>query len=1020
MALRLALGSLGSLGLWLHLHPATAAVVASSRPRKPAGSTYYPYRQLLDCEGSNFSEEWRGFRLRVAANAEQGFPPDLELLTKAWEVHEKLQEDATARSLLMVKILVRQEEVSRLRDFCLLGFASALFIMYRHELTVQYLEDIRNVLGWPDWPLDFSESSGWPAYWRMVPAHMEQALLRGDLSFSHEDHWGREEETLPKPTPEEVEAALLHWLGVSGKVQLSKPKVFEAEQLAREVKMKRLQLLVAGHHMGSSMEPYTMLRRALESSMELDLEVQFHGQRHPTATMLCSEFGFCHENEQLSQWMRAWEWKQTWEDDYEWMHNQWPEALEGLATALKSDLFLSSVQLIVCGGPAWFCAMMRAVKAVPMLLYFAWPLVPLIPVSLRPQFLLQIQSLGQTSSAVLVVANWILAAQFALQVRLPTPVQRVHGLYTKQQHSPVPAPNGHNRILFSRLGIWTGQAGPALLELLWSFFREEQRKSDFPFEPVFLSIRVRQVRPIYELTYKEMSQFYACVFWPWDVMMMLFNELYTMLVPLLVPDRHWVVNTMLWSLKKSTQNWWHVRAKNVRASLPTTLSTEFPLPEPWIDDHPYLGLEQAMYWYSLTDFEQFPALGRFRSFVELLQLLRAMEPETMKAGMRAFNEDSLRSSLNFYRWTAAERWMRGVTVIRRNPRTDKRHAPRPRDHDDKEPRWKLARFACFTAPAEPPNNNVRPEIQDDGRLGSGRSSSFGDDVRLQIFEHLWPKEWLVAQSLCRVAKRFLSQADVQEGLITLLSEDAFALTSPFWQTLRRAIALNGPFQSTFLSPAFLAMARPGPVGASAPAAAAAPCRGGRARLLGRCFTVAAQLGHANLVTLALQCKADIEQRINGQSALDGAAQFGQTRVVKALIDARAATTQTAPGRWTPLMRASQGGHIEVCQLLLSDGAHPDEWADRMTALDLAEAHQHARAVGLLRRQGARRFLELPPAKQKALPLTQPKCLSQSSKPRPRSSRGVLWGSAVLHLCTARISFSAEETNETDEDETEAM
>ncbi|CAK8997701.1 Ankyrin repeat domain-containing protein 17 (Ankyrin repeat domain-containing protein FOE) (Gene trap ankyrin repeat protein) [Durusdinium trenchii] len=167
------------------------------------------------------------------------------------------------------------------------------------------------------------------------------------------------------------------------------------------------------------------------------------------------------------------------------------------------------------------------------------------------------------------------------------------------------------------------------------------------------------------------------------------------------------------------------------------------------------------------------------------------------------------------------------------------------------------------------------------------------------------------------------------------------------------------------------MARPGPVGASAPAAAAAPCRGGRARLLGRCFTVAAQLGHANLVTLALQCKADIEQRINGQSALDGAAQFGQTRVVKALIDARAATTQTAPGRWTPLMRASQGGHIEVCQLLLSDGAHPDEWADRMTALDLAEAHQHARAVGLLRRQGARRFLELPPAKQK-VPMSRSK------------------------------------------------
>ncbi|CAJ1372590.1 unnamed protein product [Effrenium voratum] len=150
-----------------------------------------------------------------------------------------------------------------------------------------------------------------------------------------------------------------------------------------------------------------------------------------------------------------------------------------------------------------------------------------------------------------------------------------------------------------------------------------------------------------------MSQFYACVYWPWDVMMMLFNELYTMLVPLFVPDRHWVVSTMLWALKYKTQNWWHVRAKNVRASLPSAASA-FPLAyEPWIGDEPYGGLEQAMYWYSLTDFEQFPHLGHFRSVPELLEQLRSLRPEEVKAGMRSFNEATLRSSLDFYRWAAA-------------------------------------------------------------------------------------------------------------------------------------------------------------------------------------------------------------------------------------------------------------------------------------------------------------------------------------------------------------------------------
>ena len=68
----------------------------------------------------------------------------------------------------------------------------------------------------------------------------------------------------------------------------------------------------------------------------------------------------------------------------------------------------------------------------------------------------------------------------------------------------------------------------------------------------------------FDWSFEEMSQFYACVYWqwaerskesaclavkrlqaessrPWDVMMMLFNELYTMSVPLFVPDKHWVV-----------------------------------------------------------------------------------------------------------------------------------------------------------------------------------------------------------------------------------------------------------------------------------------------------------------------------------------------------------------------------------------------------------------------------------------------------------------------------------------------
>merc|ERR1712232_374547 len=228
--------------------------------------------------------------------------------------------------------------------------------------------------------------------------------------------------------------------------------------------------------------------------------------------------------------------------------------------------------MVVCGGPAWFCSMLRSARPAPMLLYFAWALVPMVPGNLKQQFLWQIQALGHTVSppTVFIAANWILAAQFALQVRVAVPVLRPHGLYMNQTYSPVAAPNGFARIMVSRLGQWTGQSGPALLEMIWGLIKEEQRKDkmDFPFELVFLSIRVRGVTPIFHVSYTEMAQFHACIFWPWDVMMLLFDELHTMTMPLLVPEKHWMHNIMLHQLRHTDLNWWHLRADTVSGSLP--------------------------------------------------------------------------------------------------------------------------------------------------------------------------------------------------------------------------------------------------------------------------------------------------------------------------------------------------------------------------------------------------------------------------------------------------------------------
>merc|ERR1719265_1639083 len=246
----------------------------------------------------------------------------------------------------------------------------------------------------------------------------------------------------------------------------------------------------------------------------------------------------------------------------------------------------------------------------------------MVPADLKPWILLQLQALGTTLSppTVFVAANWILAAQFALQAHLAVPVLRPHGLYMNQTYSPVSAPSGHRRVMVSRLGQWTRTGGPALLEMIWGFIREKRAESDgsFPFELVFLSIRVRGIQPIFRATYAEMAQFHSCVFWPWDVMMLLFDELYTMTMPLLVPAHQWMHSIMLHTLKHSEMNWWHLRADTVGGALPSASPEVYPLPfEPWIDKDSG-RLPEAAWWYELTDFAQFPHLTRFSSLPDML------------------------------------------------------------------------------------------------------------------------------------------------------------------------------------------------------------------------------------------------------------------------------------------------------------------------------------------------------------------------------------------------------------------
>jgi len=89
-----------------------------------------------------------------------------------------------------------------------------------------------------------------------------------------------------------------------------------------------------------------------------------------------------------------------------------------------------------------------------------------------------------------------------------------------------------------------------------------------------------------------------------------------------------------------------------------------------------------------------------------------------------------------------------------------------------------------------------------------------------------------------------------------------------------------------------------------------------------------------------------------ETVLDWASTHGYIRVVKGLLEAGADANGYCRGIYTALMHASQRGHEEVVDYLISHGANLDIniWGE--TALTLAACYNHARVVKTLLHNGA--------------------------------------------------------------------
>merc|ERR1719183_3381988 len=107
-----------------------------------------------------------------------------------------------------------------------------------------------------------------------------------------------------------------------------------------------IKVLVAGHHLGSSMEPYTLLQRAISNGLGMEMEAQFHGQRHPAPNIVCIEFGYCNNYTGLEDWFKGFE--SRFQGEFNWMETNWFGVVQKLADVVRADEFMSRAELVVC------------------------------------------------------------------------------------------------------------------------------------------------------------------------------------------------------------------------------------------------------------------------------------------------------------------------------------------------------------------------------------------------------------------------------------------------------------------------------------------------------------------------------------------------------------------------------------------------------------------------------------------------------------------------------------------------
>ncbi|CAK0884959.1 unnamed protein product [Prorocentrum cordatum] len=274
---------------------------------------------------------------------------------------------------------------------------------------------------------------------------------------------------------------------------------------------------VVGSHGAMALEPVDMMRRYLHS---VELQVSFHG----LGAHWCQSLGVCGPGpDALGQLLRE-------VASAPPGSVGWDAARERVQAAHAGDASLQQMEFLVCTGPLAVCLLLWQVarsrgRRVPLLGYLSGALLRGCPPDGLGHFR---DALGEAfgsggEAAVLAASSLLLSEQVLHQTGLQAPYVRPHGLYAAMAHVPLRA---------SEVLVWQ-----AAHEARWATTCTLQRLVDALPAP---GVSFRFAGEQEEMPYQEMPLHRGVALLPRSQTPMVFYELYSAAVPLLLPSAEWM------------------------------------------------------------------------------------------------------------------------------------------------------------------------------------------------------------------------------------------------------------------------------------------------------------------------------------------------------------------------------------------------------------------------------------------------------------------------------------------------